>query len=122
MFHTAALQAVFTTCMIRPDLSKPTITRGKLVIAITQAQLTKADFLAELRGKAASAPATAGRATKQRVAAAQGVSASEQAAAPDGPAWEALQDDDFAALSSGLKMKDWVSTIESRTDALNAYV
>lgn len=50
------------------------------------------------------------------------MSASEQAAAPDGPAWEALQDDDFAALSSGLKMKDWVSTNESRTDALNACV
>ena len=94
--------------------------RGQLVIARTQAQLTKADFLAELRGKAASAPAIAGRAATQRAGAARGVSASEQAAAPDGPAWKALQDDDLAALSSGLKMKDWVSTDDSRTYALNA--
>ena len=48
-------------------------------------QLTKADFLAELRGKPNSAAA------QKPARAAVGVSAAEQAAAPDQPAWEALQ-------------------------------
>jgi len=62
-------------------------------------QLTKADFLAELRGKSGASGAAAAP-----PAAKVGVSASEQAAAPDAPAWDALQDD-YASLQSGLRMK-----------------
>lgn len=61
--------------------------------------MTKADFLAELRGKSG-----AGGAAAAPAAAKVGVSASEQAAAPDAPAWDALQDD-YASLQSGLRMK-----------------
>lgn len=99
------------------------LVHNRPVLVSTQAaQLTKADFLAELRGKAASllsaAPAVKGGVRSVSVAVPVGVSASEQAAAPEGPAWDALRDDDFAALSSGLKMKDWVSLCTlARTDA-----
>lgn len=69
-------------------------------------QLTKADFLAELRGnnKASSAP-NATHSSKST--ATFGVSPSAQAAASDMPAWAPLRDDDLAVLSRGLKMKDW---------------
>lgn len=68
-------------------------------------QLTKADFLAELRGKGAVANAVkAPRGAKG----AAGVSPSEQAAPSDVPAWAPLRDDDLAVLSRGMKMKDWV--------------
>lgn len=74
-------------------------------------QLTKADFLAELRGKSkASSDSKAPRGAKS--ATAVGVSPSEQAAASDVPAWAPLRDDDLAALSRGMKMKDWDKTEE----------
>ena len=63
-------------------------------------QLTKASFLAELRGKSAQQRRQAGGAA----AAAQGSAPSEQAAAGDAPAWRALQDD-MSSLQSGLRMK-----------------
>ena len=63
-------------------------------------QLTKASFLAELRGKSAQQRRAAGGAA----ATAQGSAPSEQAAAGDAPAWRALQDD-MASLQSGLRMK-----------------
>jgi hypothetical protein len=63
-------------------------------------QLTKASFLAELRGTSQQQKQLgAGRAT-----AAQGSAPSEQAAASDAPAWKALQED-FSSLQSGLRMK-----------------
>lgn len=69
-------------------------------------QLTKADFLAELRGKSkvSSKPIGASTAKKSE---AIGISPSVRAAASDVPSWAPLRDDDFNSLSSGLKMKDW---------------
>jgi hypothetical protein len=67
---------------------------------IQDKQLTKASFLAELRGKSLQQKQQAGGAA----AGAKGAAPSEQAAAGDAPAWEALQDD-FSSLQSGLRMK-----------------
>lgn len=67
-------------------------------------QLTKASFLAELRGKSAAAAQQQRQQPGAPAAGAAGTAPSEQAAAADKPAWEALQDD-FSSLQSGLRMK-----------------
>lgn len=66
-------------------------------------QLTQASFLAELCGKSA-ASAQQKQQAGAPAKAAPGSAPSEQAAATDTPAWEALQDD-ISSLQSGLRMK-----------------